>query len=215
MYRKYYAVPFCACWCRRRYRWCWPNLQINVDYGGIMALEIRNIPVLTGSTAESFVRAAEEHEKNPRRLGLKVSFAQIDEMAARARSYREAHNGKNPFSIWLHPLPHRQEYRPVLVLLRRWGSRRFLSERCMTASNRQWFPSLRGTAWNARCPMQSIRVRILRSWLDDWELTASSNAAACTWGVRSLITWFPGLSTRITKLVVALWLSMPTTGPKR
>ena len=28
-----------------------------------MALEIRNIPVLTGSTAESFVRAAEEHER--------------------------------------------------------------------------------------------------------------------------------------------------------
>ena len=54
-----------------------------------MALEIRNIPVLTGSTAESFVRAAEEREKNPRHLGLKVSFAQIDEMTARARSYRE------------------------------------------------------------------------------------------------------------------------------
>ncbi len=64
-----------------------------------MALEIRNIPVLTGSTAESFIRAAEEREKNPRHIGLKVSFAQIDEMAARARSYREAHNGKNPFSI--------------------------------------------------------------------------------------------------------------------
>jgi hypothetical protein len=28
-------------------------------------------------------------------------------MAARARSYREAHNGKNPFSIWLHNLPNR------------------------------------------------------------------------------------------------------------
>ena len=64
-----------------------------------MALEIRNIPVLTGSTAESFIRAAEEREKNPRHLRLKVSFDQIDEMAARARSYREAHNGKNPFSI--------------------------------------------------------------------------------------------------------------------
>lgn len=67
-----------------------------------MALEIRNIPVLTGSAAESFIRAAEEREKNPRRLGIKVSFAQIDEMAARARSYREAHNGKNPFSIWFY-----------------------------------------------------------------------------------------------------------------
>ena len=64
-----------------------------------MALKIRSIPVLTGSTAEEFVRAAEEREKSPRHLGLKVSFAQIDEMAARARSYREAHNGENPFSI--------------------------------------------------------------------------------------------------------------------
>ena len=64
-----------------------------------MALKIRNIPVLTGSTAESFIRAAEERERNPRHLRLKVSFDQIDEMAARARPYREAHNGKNPFSI--------------------------------------------------------------------------------------------------------------------
>ena len=64
-----------------------------------MALEIRNIPVLTGSTAELFVRDAEKREKNPRHLRLKVSFAQVDEMVARARSYREAHNGKNPFSI--------------------------------------------------------------------------------------------------------------------
>ena len=55
-------------------------------------LELKNL-------RHKIVRAAEEHEKNPRRLGLKVSFAQIDEMAARARSYREAHNGKNPFSI--------------------------------------------------------------------------------------------------------------------
>ena len=31
-----------------------------INYGGIMALEIRNISVLTGSTAESFVRAADE-----------------------------------------------------------------------------------------------------------------------------------------------------------
>ena len=64
-----------------------------------MALEIRNIPVLTGSTAKSFIRAAEEREKNPRHLKLKVSFAQIDEMVARTHSYQEAHNGKNPFSI--------------------------------------------------------------------------------------------------------------------
>ena len=74
-------------------------LTLSIRKGGIMALKIRNIPVLTGSTAEAFIRAAEEREKNPRHLGLKVSFAQIDEMAARARSYREAHNGKNPFSI--------------------------------------------------------------------------------------------------------------------
>ena len=64
-----------------------------------MALEIKNIPVLTGSTAEAFVRTAEERERNPRHLGLKVSFAQVGEMAARVHFYREAHNGKNPFSI--------------------------------------------------------------------------------------------------------------------
>jgi len=64
-----------------------------------MALEIRNIPVLTGSAAESFVRAAENRERNPRRQSLKVSFAEIDEMIARSRLYQESHNGKNPFSF--------------------------------------------------------------------------------------------------------------------
>ena len=32
-----------------------------------MALEIRSIPVLTGETAERFVREAEENERNPQR----------------------------------------------------------------------------------------------------------------------------------------------------
>lgn len=31
-----------------------------------MALEIRSIPVLTGETAERFVREAEENERNPK-----------------------------------------------------------------------------------------------------------------------------------------------------
>lgn len=35
-----------------------------------MALEIRSIPVLTGETAERFVREAEENERNPQRRKL-------------------------------------------------------------------------------------------------------------------------------------------------
>lgn len=64
-----------------------------------MALEIRNIPVLTGITAESFISAAEEHEKNPCHRSLKVSFEEINKMVERSHLYRESHNGKNPFSF--------------------------------------------------------------------------------------------------------------------
>ena len=37
-----------------------------------MALEIRSIPVLTGETAERFVREAEENERNPQRKALRM-----------------------------------------------------------------------------------------------------------------------------------------------
>ena len=43
-----------------------------------MALEIRSIPVLTGETAERFVREAEENERNPQRRKLVFSFEDID-----------------------------------------------------------------------------------------------------------------------------------------
>ena len=43
-----------------------------------MALEIRSIPVLTGETAERFVREAEENERNPQRRKLVFSFQDID-----------------------------------------------------------------------------------------------------------------------------------------
>ena len=36
-----------------------------------MALEIRSIPVLTGETAERFVREAEVNERNPQRKALR------------------------------------------------------------------------------------------------------------------------------------------------
>ncbi len=63
-----------------------------------MALAIRNIPVLTGETAERFVREAEERERNPRKLRLKVSFEDIDKLQERSRNYLRAHDGKAPFS---------------------------------------------------------------------------------------------------------------------
>ncbi len=63
-----------------------------------MALAIRNIPVLTGETAERFVREAEERERNPRKLRLNVSFDDIDRMQERSRIYLQKHNGKAPFS---------------------------------------------------------------------------------------------------------------------
>lgn len=52
-----------------------------------MTFKIRNIPILTGFVAESFIHNAEEREKYPRHLKLKVSFAPIDEMEARKCSY--------------------------------------------------------------------------------------------------------------------------------
>jgi hypothetical protein len=64
-----------------------------------MTFKIRNIPILTGFAAGSFIQNAEEHEKHPRHQKLKISFAQIDEMEVRKRSYLKEHNGKNPFSF--------------------------------------------------------------------------------------------------------------------
>lgn len=65
-----------------------------------MALEIRGIPILTGETAERFVREAEEMERNPqlRTRKLRFTFEEIDEMMERSRKYRKEHGGKSPFA---------------------------------------------------------------------------------------------------------------------
>lgn len=63
-----------------------------------MALEIRSIPVLTGETAERFVREAEENERNPQRRKLLFSFEDIDRMMERSRKYLKEHGGKGPFA---------------------------------------------------------------------------------------------------------------------
>ena len=63
-----------------------------------MALEIRSIPVLTGETAERFVREAEENERNPQRRKLLFSFEDIDRMIERSRKYLKEHGGKSPFA---------------------------------------------------------------------------------------------------------------------
>ena len=63
-----------------------------------MALEIRSIPVLTGETAERFVREAEENERNPLRRKLLFSFEDIDRMMERSRKYLKEHGGKSPFA---------------------------------------------------------------------------------------------------------------------
>ena len=64
----------------------------------IMALEIRSIPVLTGETAERFVREAEENERNPQRRKLVFSFEDIDRIMERSRKYMKEHGGKGPFA---------------------------------------------------------------------------------------------------------------------
>lgn len=62
-----------------------------------MALEIRSIPVLTGETAEKFIREAERNERNPQRRKLRFSFDEIDRMMERSREFMKKHNGKIVF----------------------------------------------------------------------------------------------------------------------
>ena len=64
----------------------------------IMALEIRSIPVLTGETAERFVREAEENERNPQRKALRMSFADVEKILGRSTANLKAHGGKSPFA---------------------------------------------------------------------------------------------------------------------
>ena len=63
-----------------------------------MPLEIRSIPVLTGETAERFVREAEENERNPQRRKLVFSFEDIDRIMEQSRKYMKEHGGKGPFA---------------------------------------------------------------------------------------------------------------------
>ena len=63
-----------------------------------MALEIRSIHVLTGETAERFVREAEENERNPQRRKLVFSFEDIDRIMEQSRKYMKEHGGKGPFA---------------------------------------------------------------------------------------------------------------------
>ena len=65
-----------------------------------MALEIRATPILTGETAERFVREAEEMERNPklRTKRLRFSFEQIDEILERSHKCMQKNGGKSPFA---------------------------------------------------------------------------------------------------------------------
>lgn len=62
-----------------------------------MALEIRSIPVLTGETAERFVREAEQNECRPQRRKLKFTFDEIDQMMERSREFMKKQHGKIVF----------------------------------------------------------------------------------------------------------------------
>lgn len=61
-----------------------------------MALEIRSIPILTGETAENFVRVAEMNERRPKRRKLMFSFDEVDKMMERSSEYLKSHGGKGP-----------------------------------------------------------------------------------------------------------------------
>ena len=63
-----------------------------------MALEIRSIPVLTGETAEHFVREAERNERNPHRKSLRMSFDDVEKIMIRSIANLKAHGGKSPFA---------------------------------------------------------------------------------------------------------------------
>lgn len=63
-----------------------------------MALEIRSTPVLTGEDAERFIREAEENERNPQRMNLRMSFEDVERILERSQKYLKEHGGKGPFA---------------------------------------------------------------------------------------------------------------------
>ena len=54
--------------------------------------------VLTGETAERFVREAEENERNPQRKALRMSFDDVEKILIRSTANLKAHGGKSPFA---------------------------------------------------------------------------------------------------------------------
>nr|WP_302197868.1 hypothetical protein [uncultured Prevotella sp.] len=63
-----------------------------------MALEIKSTPVLTGEDAERFIREAEENERNPQRMNLRMSFEDVERILERSQKYLKEHGGKGPFA---------------------------------------------------------------------------------------------------------------------
>ena len=63
-----------------------------------MALEIKSTPVLTGEDAERFIREAEENERNPQRMSLRMSFEDVERILERSQKYLKEHGGKGPFA---------------------------------------------------------------------------------------------------------------------
>ena len=63
-----------------------------------MALEIRSIPVLTGETAERFVRDAEKNERCAKKERLRMSFENVEMILQKSKMYLEEHGGKRPFA---------------------------------------------------------------------------------------------------------------------
>ena len=63
-----------------------------------MALEIRSIPVLTGETAERFVRDAEKNERCAKKERLRMSFENVEMILQKSKIYLEEHGGKSPFA---------------------------------------------------------------------------------------------------------------------
>ncbi len=51
----------------------------------IMAMEIRPIPVVTGDDAKRFIQKAEQAEKNPHTVKLKISREEFDKMMSKAK----------------------------------------------------------------------------------------------------------------------------------
>ncbi len=53
-----------------------------------MAIPIKAVPILTGETADDFVRKAEEHEKNPTPLLSREQEERISQIMKQMREFR-------------------------------------------------------------------------------------------------------------------------------